>query len=115
MGCDDLNPPGKLLARCELPFCRNELGEKRAPETHRQQDEMFSAPTTPEGMEFKKQSGNHWEEDGTLVRCSQRQNNESRSSEKSTVLRKKRVDEAWATLVYALHSWRQRNHLLRFL
>ena len=76
---------------------------------------MFSAPTTPEGMEFKKHSGKHWGEDGTLVRYSQRQNNESGSTEKSTVERKKRVDEAWATLVYALHSWRQRNRLLRFL
>ena len=76
---------------------------------------MFSAPTTPEGLEFKKQGGKHRVEDGTLVRYSQRQNNESESAEKSTVERKKRVDEAWATLVYALHSRRHKTPLLHFL
>ncbi len=43
---------------------------------HRQKDNAFSAPTTPEGLEFKKRGGKHRREDGTLVRYSQRQNNE---------------------------------------
>ena len=66
-------------------------------------------------MEFKKKGRKHRGENGTLDRYSQRQNNESEFAEKSTVERKKRVDEAWATLVYALHSRRHKTPLLHFL